>query len=167
MTTQDNRNNSPELTVVVTLFQGVIEDVRLFPPESKALEEYRANWLGSFGYSDWDTYRQELEHAMPDGEFREFGVPIPGEHRFVIVNHGHPWGWTLLEENDQGIYDTLEGAIADAVNAALKYDNDQLRVHSLGPVVFNPEGWTLCQECWTAYPEGAEHTCEEVKDAVQ
>ena len=167
MMRQRDEGNSPEIIGVVTLYQGVVDEVRIFYPGSGELETYRAQWLAEHGYSSWEVYRQDAEHGMPNGEFIEVGVALPPGSKFVVVNHAHPWGWTVLNENDRGIYDIFQEAMADAIYAAQEYDNDRLRVHLVGPAVFDPAGWALCDECREVYPEGAPHTCEEVEDASQ
>jgi len=133
------KNESFNLTVVVTLFQGVVEEVAIFQPESEELEKYRAQWLAQAGYSDWDAYQQELAEGQPKEEYHEYSAAAPW-CGFVIVNHGHPWGCAVIQANDTGFYDTFQEAREDAIFAAWEYDNDQLQVHPLGPVVFTPTG---------------------------
>ena len=130
---QGSKGNSPEVITVITLFQGVVDEVRLFQPQSEELEEYRADWLARFGHPSWRAYRQDLKNGMPKAEFWEFGVPMPDGQGFVIVNHAHPMGKTLLKENCRGCDRSWSAAWADAAYAAQEYGGSTERSTELTP----------------------------------
>lgn len=80
--------------------------------------------------------------------------------RYLIVNHGHPFGPFVITENDSGIYDSLGGAIDDMACASKEHDNDSLQIHELGPAVAAAQDYEFCEECWRAYAKGTPHECD-------